>query len=86
MCEETVPPGLFTVEEHRTERIPVGDKCWVCGVCLNKLLIQKVLFPSLYFVSMTSVQVEVGVLCLDGVRDLVFKSAKSCSCYHCKKD
>ncbi|KAG8240350.1 hypothetical protein J437_LFUL000825, partial [Ladona fulva] len=31
-------------------------------------------------------KVEVRVMCLDGTRDLIFKSAKSCSCYHCKKD
>lgn len=31
-------------------------------------------------------QVEVRVMCLDGTRDLIFKSARSCACYHCKKD
>ncbi|KAJ9582802.1 hypothetical protein L9F63_022843 [Diploptera punctata] len=35
---------------------------------------------------MDTEDVEVRVMCLDGTRDLVFKSAKSCSCYHCKKD
>ncbi|XP_067009921.2 thyrostimulin alpha-2 subunit [Anabrus simplex] len=35
---------------------------------------------------METEDVEVRVMCLDGTRDLVFKSAKSCSCYHCKKD
>ncbi|XP_073989195.1 glycoprotein hormone alpha 2 [Rhodnius prolixus] len=35
---------------------------------------------------MDTEDVEVSVLCLDGTKDLVFKSAKSCSCYHCKKD
>nr|BAV78809.1 glycoprotein hormone alpha 2 [Plautia stali] len=35
---------------------------------------------------METEDVEVRVLCLDGLKDLVFKSAKSCSCYHCKKD
>ncbi|EFA10706.1 glycoprotein hormone alpha 2 precursor [Tribolium castaneum] len=30
--------------------------------------------------------VEARVLCVDGVRTLTFKSAVSCSCYHCKKD
>lgn len=29
---------------------------------------------------------EVKVLCVDGIRTLTFKSAVSCSCYHCKKD
>nr|UGX04198.1 glycoprotein hormone alpha 2 [Schistocerca gregaria] len=35
---------------------------------------------------METEDVEVRVMCLDGPRDLVFKSAKSCQCYHCKKD
>nr|UES72901.1 glycoprotein hormone alpha [Carausius morosus] len=35
---------------------------------------------------MDTEDVEVRVMCLDGTRDLVFKSAKTCSCYHCKKD
>ncbi|XP_050440609.1 thyrostimulin alpha-2 subunit [Adelges cooleyi] len=35
---------------------------------------------------MDTEDVEVNVLCLEGVRKLVFKSAISCSCYHCKKD
>ncbi|GAB0096622.1 uncharacterized protein DMENIID0001_121520 [Sergentomyia squamirostris] len=26
------------------------------------------------------------VLCLDGYRNVTFKSATDCSCYHCKKD
>nr|CAD7438978.1 unnamed protein product [Timema bartmani] len=39
-----------------------------------------------YCESSDSDHVEVRVMCLDGTRDLVFKSAKSCSCYHCKKD
>ena len=30
-------------------------------------------------------QVRVRIMCLDGPRDLVFKSAKTCSCFHCKK-
>ncbi|VEN43723.1 unnamed protein product [Callosobruchus maculatus] len=30
--------------------------------------------------------VEKKVLCVDGVRTLIFKSAVTCSCYHCKKD
>ncbi|KAL1425538.1 hypothetical protein MTO96_018973 [Rhipicephalus appendiculatus] len=30
--------------------------------------------------------VKVQVRCLDGHRDLVFKSAKSCACFHCKKN
>ncbi|KAL0267331.1 UNVERIFIED_CONTAM: hypothetical protein PYX00_009628 [Menopon gallinae] len=35
---------------------------------------------------MDTEDVEVKVMCLDGTRELTFKSAKSCSCYHCKKD
>ncbi|KAK7788755.1 hypothetical protein R5R35_014438 [Gryllus longicercus] len=35
---------------------------------------------------METEDVEVRVMCLGGPRDLVFKSAKSCSCYHCKKE
>ncbi|XP_071452947.1 thyrostimulin alpha-2 subunit [Hetaerina americana] len=35
---------------------------------------------------MDTEDVMVRVLCLDGPRELTFKSAKSCSCYHCKKD
>ncbi|KAH1009572.1 thyrostimulin alpha-2 subunit [Dendroctonus ponderosae] len=30
--------------------------------------------------------IEVRVLCKEGIRTLVFKSAVSCACYHCKKD
>ncbi|CAH0554648.1 unnamed protein product [Brassicogethes aeneus] len=30
--------------------------------------------------------VEAKVLCVDGIRVLTFKSAVTCSCYHCKKD
>ncbi|XP_023027110.1 glycoprotein hormone alpha 2 [Leptinotarsa decemlineata] len=30
--------------------------------------------------------VEARVLCVDGMRTLTFKSAVTCSCYHCKKD
>ncbi|XP_065211772.1 thyrostimulin alpha-2 subunit [Planococcus citri] len=29
--------------------------------------------------------ITVHVLCLDGLRELTFKSAISCSCHHCKK-
>ncbi|XP_046387557.1 thyrostimulin alpha-2 subunit [Ischnura elegans] len=35
---------------------------------------------------MDTENIMVRVLCLDGPRELTFKSAKSCSCYHCKKD
>lgn len=35
---------------------------------------------------METEDVAVNVMCLDGQRELTFKSAKSCSCYHCKKD
>ncbi|XP_059473863.1 thyrostimulin alpha-2 subunit [Neocloeon triangulifer] len=35
---------------------------------------------------METEDVTAEVLCKDGIRNLVFKSAKSCSCYHCKKD
>ncbi|XP_060850434.1 thyrostimulin alpha-2 subunit [Rhopalosiphum padi] len=35
---------------------------------------------------MDTENVEVNVRCLEGVRKLVFKSALSCSCYHCKKE
>ncbi|XP_029343078.1 thyrostimulin alpha-2 subunit [Acyrthosiphon pisum] len=35
---------------------------------------------------METENVEVNVRCLEGVRKLVFKSALSCSCYHCKKE
>ncbi|CAG9760891.1 unnamed protein product [Ceutorhynchus assimilis] len=30
--------------------------------------------------------IEVRVLCKEGIRSFVFKSAVNCSCYHCKKD
>ncbi|KAK3927860.1 hypothetical protein KUF71_016145, partial [Frankliniella fusca] len=35
---------------------------------------------------MDTEDVTVRVMCLNGFRELTFKSAKSCSCYHCKKD
>nr|XP_021183650.2 thyrostimulin alpha-2 subunit [Helicoverpa armigera]WGD18915.1 glycoprotein hormone alpha 2 [Helicoverpa armigera] len=35
---------------------------------------------------MESEDVPVKVLCLDGERNLIFKSAVSCSCYHCQKE
>ncbi|CAL1283620.1 unnamed protein product [Larinioides sclopetarius] len=28
----------------------------------------------------------VEVMCVGGMKELVFKSAKTCSCYHCKKE
>lgn len=34
---------------------------------------------------MDSDLVETKVLCVDGFRTITFKSALSCSCYHCKK-
>jgi len=35
---------------------------------------------------METEDVKVRVMCLEGPRDLVFKSAKTCSCFHCKKN
>nr|XP_022918479.1 thyrostimulin alpha-2 subunit [Onthophagus taurus] len=35
---------------------------------------------------MESEPLEAVVRCLDGYKKLTFKSAASCSCYHCKKD
>ncbi|XP_041987428.1 thyrostimulin alpha-2 subunit [Aricia agestis] len=35
---------------------------------------------------MDSVDLPVKVLCLDGERNLIFKSAVSCACYHCQKE
>ncbi|XP_029847619.2 thyrostimulin alpha-2 subunit [Ixodes scapularis] len=35
---------------------------------------------------MDTEDVKVQVRCLDGHKDLTFKSAKSCSCFHCKKN
>ncbi|EDV99008.1 thyrostimulin alpha-2 subunit [Drosophila grimshawi] len=35
---------------------------------------------------MKSEEIQRRVLCLGGMRTLTFKSALSCSCYHCKKD
>ncbi|CAL8143619.1 unnamed protein product [Orchesella dallaii] len=35
---------------------------------------------------METEDVTVNVMCVDGQKELVFKSAKSCACYHCKKD
>lgn len=32
-----------------------------------------------------SEELTVRVMCIDGPRDLKFRSAKKCSCYHCKK-
>lgn len=32
-----------------------------------------------------SSQVKVKVMCVGGPRELVFKSAQTCSCFHCKK-
>ncbi|KAF2354039.1 hypothetical protein FHG87_015205 [Trinorchestia longiramus] len=34
---------------------------------------------------MDSEDVKVKVMCVDGPRELAFKSAKTCSCFHCKK-
>lgn len=34
---------------------------------------------------MDSEEVKVKVLCLNGIRDVNFKSATNCSCFHCKK-
>lgn len=35
---------------------------------------------------METEDVNVSVFCLNGMRNVTFKSAKVCSCYHCKKD
>uniref|UniRef100_A0A4Q8K848 U16-Sparatoxin-Hju1a_1 n=1 Tax=Heteropoda jugulans TaxID=1358901 RepID=A0A4Q8K848_9ARAC len=35
---------------------------------------------------METEDVLVEVMCLGGLKNLVFKSAKTCSCYHCKKE
>ncbi|KAG6464731.1 thyrostimulin alpha-2 subunit [Manduca sexta] len=35
---------------------------------------------------MEAEDVPVKVLCLDGERNLIFKSAVSCACYHCQKE
>ncbi|XP_050078795.1 thyrostimulin alpha-2 subunit [Anopheles maculipalpis] len=35
---------------------------------------------------METEDVRVRVLCVNGIRNLTFKSATNCSCYHCKKD
>uniref|UniRef100_A0A482Z948 U1-Hypotoxin-Hsp1a_1 n=1 Tax=Hypochilus sp. SGP-2016 TaxID=1905178 RepID=A0A482Z948_9ARAC len=34
---------------------------------------------------MDTEDISVEVMCLNGLRDLVFKSATSCSCFHCLK-
>ncbi|KAH8272205.1 hypothetical protein KR018_011732, partial [Drosophila ironensis] len=35
---------------------------------------------------MKSEDIQRRVLCIEGIRKVTFKSAVSCSCYHCKKD
>ncbi|XP_017081996.1 thyrostimulin alpha-2 subunit [Drosophila eugracilis] len=35
---------------------------------------------------MKSEEIQRRVLCIDGIRSVTFKSAVTCSCYHCKKD
>ncbi|XP_037958102.1 thyrostimulin alpha-2 subunit [Teleopsis dalmanni] len=35
---------------------------------------------------MESEEIQKRVLCMGGMRNFTFKSAVSCSCYHCKKD
>ncbi|XP_017469436.1 PREDICTED: uncharacterized protein LOC108361349 [Rhagoletis zephyria] len=35
---------------------------------------------------MESEEVQKRVLCMGGMRNITFKSAVSCACYHCKKD
>ncbi|EDW76209.1 thyrostimulin alpha-2 subunit [Drosophila tropicalis] len=35
---------------------------------------------------MKSEEIQRRVLCIEGIRNVTFKSATSCSCYHCKKD
>ncbi|XP_026501518.1 thyrostimulin alpha-2 subunit [Nymphalis io] len=35
---------------------------------------------------MESEDIPVKVLCLDGERNLIFKSAVTCACYHCQKE
>uniref|UniRef100_A0A1Q3FRB0 Putative glycoprotein hormone alpha 2 n=2 Tax=Culex tarsalis TaxID=7177 RepID=A0A1Q3FRB0_CULTA len=35
---------------------------------------------------MDTEDVHVRVMCTEGIRNLTFKSATNCSCYHCKKD
>nr|AAX38184.1 glycoprotein hormone alpha 2 [Drosophila melanogaster] len=35
---------------------------------------------------MKSEEIQRRVLCIEGIRNVTFNSALSCSCYHCKKD
>ncbi|XP_062551165.1 thyrostimulin alpha-2 subunit-like [Armigeres subalbatus] len=35
---------------------------------------------------METEDVKVRVFCVDGIRNLIFKSAIKCACYHCKKE
>ncbi|KAH8400505.1 hypothetical protein KR222_002553 [Zaprionus bogoriensis] len=35
---------------------------------------------------MQSEEIQRRVLCVEGIRNVTFNSAISCSCYHCKKD
>ncbi|KAH8421205.1 hypothetical protein KR009_000154, partial [Drosophila setifemur] len=35
---------------------------------------------------MKAEEIQRRVLCIEGIRNVTFKSAMTCSCYHCKKD
>lgn len=44
-------------------------------------ILGKILLISIFF----RLQVNVRTMCVDGARDVIFKSATKCSCYFCKK-
>nr|CAD7261961.1 unnamed protein product [Timema shepardi] len=83
-CESwSIPSAVETLRVNPHQAITSVGQC--CNIMDTEDLAK-----ALVVLSSTAedeeIEVEVRVMCLDGTRDLVFKSAKSCSCYHCKKD
>ncbi|KAH8263706.1 hypothetical protein KR044_012747 [Drosophila immigrans] len=62
------------------------------GQCCNMMKSEEVTFrpqgvDDLFMVLVClSLQIQRRVLCIDGFRNVTFRSATTCSCYHCKKD
>ncbi|XP_015608427.1 thyrostimulin alpha-2 subunit [Cephus cinctus] len=95
-------PGCHVVGHTRKIRIPncvefqmTTNACrgfcesWAVPTTLEALLVnpnQPITSVAQCCNMMETEDIQVSVLCLGGIKELTFKSAKSCSCFHCKKD
>jgi hypothetical protein len=90
-CESfALPSAPFLTETHKPSQpvTSVGQCCNIMeteDVRQSRFVALKWLIVD-FFIYFFTIQVSVRVLCLDGIRQLTFKSAVSCKCFHCKKD